>query len=322
MRKLTASLLTFLAIVAIVLLAACGGDDSDATASPSSTASESATSATTATPTATPVRNTATRGPAQGVITPTPAPTPVDTLGDEKLYMSLGDSLAHGNGSSDRSRTSYVALIIEGLGDGYESINLGVAGHDSDELIEHQLDEAVFDIQSRLNDSTPGNETAAVTLEIGGNDLLALYEDLVLTGLCPSVIEGLRIQECVDRLRAALDHYRPNLERILDELHGADPDVPIFMMTLYNPFSGGSENLDGIGRLALEGQEGTPFPEGINDTIRSVAEAKGAILVDWYPIFIGKVNDYIADDIIHPNDIGHALMAEAVLEAMAGQGLP
>jgi len=326
MRKLIAaqSIALFLvSLMVIALLAACGGDD---TSNPSSSASTTPTKSVTRTPTPIPtpteVPTIAPATPTFRTVTPKPEPTPVDDLGDEKLLLSLGNSLAAGRGASDASRKSWVALTIHGLGDGYELLNLGVPGHDSDDLINKQLDRAVSEIQARNNDGTPGNETVAITLEIGGNDLLALYEDLVLTGLCPSVVEGLQIQECVDRLRGALDHYRPNLEHILDALQAADPSVPIFLMTLYNPFSGGSVNLDGIGTLALEGQEGTPFPEGINDIIRQVGQAKGAIIVDWYPIFIGKVNEYIAPDLVHPNDTGHALMAQAVLEAMAQHGLP
>jgi lysophospholipase L1-like esterase len=331
MRKLTrrpSLALLFAALFAMAFLAACGGSDStDPTTSASVTATKSASPAavgsvaSTLTATPTPVPRAATLGPTP-LVTPKPEPTPIDPLGDERLYLSLGDSLAAGNGSSDKSHKSWVALTIQGLGDGYELLNLGHAGDDSDDLINRQLDQAVSEIQTRNNDGIPGNETAAITLEIGGNDLLNLYNSLVVSGLCPSVVEALQIPDCVNGLQAAFDHYKPNLETILDRLKAADPNVPIFLMTLYNPFSGGSVNLDQIGALALEGQDGTPFPKGLNDIIREVGTAKGAIIVDWYPIFIGKVNEYIAHDLIHPNDIGHALMAQAVLDAMAQQGLP
>ena len=326
MRKLNALPIFFAALVALLLLASCGGDDSSSSTSPSSSVTQSGTPtprrSTGPTPTATAAPGTATVGPTQFIVTPKPEPTAVNQLGDEKLYLSLGDSLAAGRGSSDASRKSWVALTLQGLGPGYELLNLGVPGHDSDDLINKQLDRAVSEITARNNDGVPGNETAAITLEIGGNDLLALYDSLVVSGKCPSVPEALQKQECVDGLRAALDHYRPNLEHILDALKAADPNVPIFLMTLYNPFSGGSSNLDRIGVLALEGEAGSPFPEGLNDTIREVGAAKGAIIVEWYPIFIGKYDQYIAQDIIHPNDTGHALMAQAVLDAMAQHGLP
>jgi lysophospholipase L1-like esterase len=40
------------------------------------------------------------------------------------------------------------------------------------------------------------------------------------------------------------------------------------------------------------------------------------ILVDWYPLFEGKAGQYIASDLIHPNDEGYRVMAEAVLDAV------
>ena len=50
----------------------------------------------------------------------------------------------------------------------------------------------------------------------------------------------------------------------------------------------------------------TPFPTGLNDAIRAVAQEKGTYLVEWYALFLGKVNEYISQDLIHPNDTGHA----------------
>ncbi len=98
--------------------------------------------------------------------------------------------------------------------------------------------------------------------------------------------------------------------------------MPIFIATLYNPFSGGSTNLDQIGALALEGQADTPFPQGLNDIIRQVGQAKGVNVVEWYSLFLGGVNTLISNDLIHPNDAGYALMAQAVLDSMYSHGLP
>jgi lysophospholipase L1-like esterase len=90
---------------------------------------------------------------------------------------------------------------------------------------------------------------------------------------------------------------------------------------LYNPFSGGSVNLDQIGALALEGQDGTPFTTGLNDAVRAVAQEKGVYVVEWYDLFIGKYNQYISRDLIHPNDEGQKVMAQAVIDAMALAGV-
>ena len=316
-----------------MLSAACGGGDDDPStviiASNVHTSTPTATPTPTGsppsrTPTPTPIAVTSipTSGPTFPHTTASPNPTPIDPLGDERLYLALGDSLSAGSGSSDPSRKSFVALITRGLGDGYENLNLGVPGDTSDDLLNKQIGRAVSEIQARLTDGVPNNEPAAITLEIGGNDLLNLYVDLVLSGKCPSVPEALQKDECVNGLSNALDHFKPNLETAIDRLQAADPNVPIFIATLYNPFSGGSTNLDQIGALALEGQADTPFPQGLNDIIRQVGQAKGVNVVEWYSLFIGGVNTLISNDLIHPNDAGYALMAQAVLDSMYSHGLP
>lgn len=241
-----------------------------------------------------------------------------DPMGDQLLYLALGDSLSEGIGATDERRRGWVALTAIGLGPAYELLNLGVAGDDSRELIEDgPLDRALAEIASRAGDGVPGNEVAVITLEIGGNDLLDIYFDVVIPGDCPTVAESLQRPECVRLLEDALARYRPNLDYTLDTLQAAAPGAPIFLMTLYNPFSGGSTVLDEFGVLALEGREGTVFPEGLNDIIRSEAASHpGVVLVEWYPLFIGKQREYISQDFIHPNDTGHRVMADAVLSAM------
>ena len=74
--------------------------------------------------------------------------------------------------------------------------------------------------------------------------------------------------------------------------------------------------------LALEGLAGTEFPEGLNDVIREVGAEAGVTVVEWYELFHGKQSEYVSLDLIHPNNAGHAVMAEAVIDAMAQAGLP
>lgn len=254
--------------------------------------------------------------------TPPPTPQP-GAAGPRRLYIALGDSLSFGVGASDPPTTGFVALVHQGLGAGWDLLNLGVPGHDSRELIEEgPLEQALSEIRLRLSDGIDGNEVGAITLEIGGNDLLDIYFTKVIPGDCPSVAESLQRPDCVQALEDALAAYAPNLELIIARLKEADPGIPIFLMTLYNPFSGGSQNLDQLTELALEGMPGTPFPEGLHDTIRSQADPDAGIyLVDVHPSFLNKQEEYIASDFIHPNDAGYRVMAEAVLAGMQDAGL-
>ena len=237
------------------------------------------------------------------------------------VYLALGDSLSEGIGASDAEETSFVALVHEGLGPNIQLMNLGVAGDTSQDLIDQQLDRATEEIATRNSDADPDNDVAVVTLEIGGNDLLEIFFDLVLPGTCPNVEDGLKNPECVQQVRETLDTYGPNLDEILTRLREADPDVPIYLLTLYNPFSGGVAMLDDLVELALEGRQDTPFPEGLHDIVREQADAHDAHLVELGPQFEGKSREYIATDLIHPNDTGYRVMADAVLKEMRDSGL-
>ncbi len=195
------------------------------------------------------------------------------------LYIALGDSLSEGVGASDPSAT-FVSLVHEGLGEGVDLMNLGHSGDTSSDLLDHgHLEQAVAEVGQRNGDDDPNNDVRLVTLEIGGNDLLRLYPSLVLTGTCALLRRALDRPQCVDALRDALDEFGQNLATALDRLQEADP-------------------------------------EGLNDIVRGEAAERGLRLVDWHPLFEGKANEYIASDFIHPNDVGHEVMAEAILEAV------
>jgi lysophospholipase L1-like esterase len=242
---------------------------------------------------------------------------PEEPVSDSGLYIALGDSLSAGIGASSEVTTAFVPLVHRSLGTEIELLNLADAGDTSEQLLSHgHLDEAVAEIEARNSDIDPDNDVRLVTLEIGGNDLLDLFSDLVLTGKCPNLARALERQVCVDALTGALEGFDDNLERILDGLDATDAGVPVILMTLYNPFSGGLKTLDEVGHLALEGTPGTPFPEGVNDVVRQVAEGRDVILVDLMPLFDGGADDLIARDLIHPNDAGYQVIADAVIGAV------
>lgn len=238
------------------------------------------------------------------------------------VYLALGDSLSAGNGASVREETAFVPLVHKALGPQVELMNLGVPGDTSDDLLNGgPLDRAVAEIEARKSDGIAGNDVAVVTLEIGGNDLLGLFFELVLPAICPNVRDSLAKPRCVEAFADTLATFEPNLEQIVSRLQEADPDLPIFLMTLYNPFSGKTPAVDELVELALEGAPDTPFEEGLQDGIRERAEASGVHLVDVYPHFDGKAAEYVANDLIHPNNAGYRVMADAVLAEMREAGV-
>lgn len=301
----------FILLAALLTLASACGSSDDPEPSPAPSTSRSST--------------TAPRGGATSIPVPHLQVVPSDEghIGTAPLYLALGDSLSAGVGATGFSaEKAFVGLVHDELGPEFALLNLGIAGHDSHEMIaKGPLDRAIAEIGGRNDDDDPDNDVEVVTLEIGGNDLLDLFFDLVLPGRCPSVAEGLQTPECVEALRETLDTYESNLGQILDRLQEADPELNLFLMTLYNPFSGASPLLDELGELSLEGAPDTPFPEGLQDIIRRQAEENDVPLVEVYPLFEGKAREYIAGDTIHPNDTGYRVMADAVIAEMREAGV-
>jgi lysophospholipase L1-like esterase len=243
-------------------------------------------------------------------------PAESGALSGPGVYVALGDSLSEGVGASGRS-AAFVPLVHEGLGEGFELMNLGHSGDTSSDLLDHgHVEQAAAEVSQRNGDDDPDNDVKFVTLEIGGNDLLHLASSLVLTGVCPNLERSLDRPECLDPVQDTLDDLARNLATALDSLQEADPDLTIAVMTLYNPFSGRVESITDLAEVALEGQADGPLPEGLNDIVRGEAAERALILVDWHPLFEGKANEYISRDLIHPNDAGYEVMAEAVLAAV------
>jgi lysophospholipase L1-like esterase len=303
----------FLPALALLLVAvACGGGGDDPKPTRGPTPSPTAVAA--GQPTNAPTPGVQVTAPPARV---TPRPTPGPPSPDAPLYIALGDSLSYGVSASDRFITAFVPLVHASLPAGTGLLNLGHSGDDSEEIMRHgHLDQAIGEIVNRNGDGDPGNDVVLLTLEIGGNDLLDLFFDYVVPGRCPTLVESLQRQECIDILDTTLTNFEPNLKQIMDRLQAADPDLNIVLMTLYNPFSNKIDAFDPFGVLSLEGMPDTPFPEGMNDIIRAQASAGGVRLADVYPLFVGKAPEYISQDIIHPNDTGYSVMADAVIAVL------
>jgi lysophospholipase L1-like esterase len=231
-----------------------------------------------------------------------------------QLYIALGDSLTAGVGSSDRLSHNFPSLVAQALG--LAHMNLGHPGDTSADILSHgHLDLAVAETLSRARDDDPGNDVALITITVGGNDMLAFYEDHFLTGQCPDIPTVRARPDCVKALEATIRQLGDNLGRILSRLREAAPQAEIVVFTLYNPFAGQDSPLAQMGDLVLEGGPDPFLPQGVNDVIREAAKTHGAKVADAFPVISGR-RDLIAQDGIHPNDRGYEVMAQLVLKAL------
>ena len=239
-------------------------------------------------------------------------------------YIALGDSLAAAVGAT-RLEDGYVALLASRLAAPGATPavaahqNLAVSGETSDSMIRGgQLDRAI----SAIAGADP--PVSLVTLDIGGNDLLALLR----TAECSTDPQGEACLALLDEtLEVFEDNYRQILGALRDELSGPAPEARIAVMTYYNPFSGTGVQFEGAAELALVGADGrvdcdartgeAPM-DGINDIIVCVGRELGAVPVDVHPAFTGRGFEltHIGFQDVHANDRGYEVVADVFVRAL------
>ncbi|MCJ7510402.1 MAG: SGNH/GDSL hydrolase family protein [Dehalococcoidia bacterium] len=242
-------------------------------------------------------------------------------------YLALGDSLGYGYGATDPATKGYVPLFRDYLVSKdwlHRPLllkNLSVPGATSTTLIYGQLQPpqppqlpaALAELRARNGNWWPFDDINVVTVDIGGNDLLATLQ------ICTTQ----PLPVCFVAQQAAFDTIAANLDYTLDELRAAaGPFTKIIVMTYYNGFVAQGRPdcnaLAPLGELALEGNLALGRPKGANDYIRDVADANGAKVAelvpggDW-PALLGPTN--ILSDCVHANDSGYAIMADAFADA-------
>jgi lysophospholipase L1-like esterase len=251
---------------------------------------------------------------------PTASATPEPAAG---TYLALGDSLAVGVGAT-AEQARYVSRVGSALsasegGPAVATIrNIAVSGETSDSMISGgQLRDALRAIAEIEPPVT------LVTLDIGGNDLLALLR----TDACAGDPLG---PTCLGMLAATLDRFEANYRRIVEDLVDAleqhATGAALAVMTYFNPFSGTDASHEAAADLALLGADGRldcdasdPDARGMNDVIACVGAEVGAVVVDVQPAFVGLGLEltHIGSEDIHANDQGYEAIAEAFLAALA-----
>ena len=209
-------------------------------------------------------------------------------------YLSLGDSVAAGNGASDKSSTSFVADLArdEHIGD---VRNLAVAGATTQDVIDKQLLDAVAALEA--------GKVGLVTISAGGNDLAALIpnaacQEVPLPASCP--------------LDDALAGVESRLDTVMRALRDADGDVQIALLLYPNFFSGTGHPFEAPAARVLP---------RLDEVIGRVARRyQHTALAAAAPAFEGQgaTLTHVLDPNFdpHPNDAGHRAIADAFEAAL------
>lgn len=212
---------------------------------------------------------------------------------EERIYVSLGDSVAAGSGASDPAVTGFVALVA--AREDVTAFNVAVAGATTQLVVDEQLARVLSVVQSGRVDF--------ITISAGGNDLASLIPNA-------SCVEEPLPDSCpVDEM---LDGVEARLGTIIAYLRESDRQAPIVLVGYPNFFSGTGH--------AFEAPASRVLPM-FNERLAALAARYDRVVVAEPAAAFegrgGELTGVLAERFDpHPNDAGHEVIAEAVSAAL------
>jgi lysophospholipase L1-like esterase len=202
--------------------------------------------------------------------------------------VALGDSITDGAG--DGPDRGYVGRLVEELRDRGRRVslnNLAESGDETEDLLKKLDQPGTLQVVSEAN---------LILMSIGGNDL-------------SHALRGPLVEEKADgslNAEQALARATANLKQILSRLRAANPNAPIRLVGLYNPF------------------EVLPSAEAqVRGELLTWNHALERITVDFKDVLMVPVSDLfdnrpdrLAGDRFHPGQRGHELIADRLFDTL------
>lgn len=206
-------------------------------------------------------------------------------------YVALGDSLTEGFGVPvEKSFVEiYRRMMERAVGRPVQVYRAGVTGETTEEILQrltsdHELQRAI------------GNANI-LSLTAGGNDLLQAAR-IFLAQRDPQLLKA-ALREFSLNIRGLLDMIeRIRQQRANRSKRDSKKNKPIVMRicNLYNPFPVFEETGYWVNRF---NREWRPY------------ETSFVRIVNLYEAFLYRTDDLIGEDMVHPNEQGYRIMAEA-----------
>jgi lysophospholipase L1-like esterase len=208
--------------------------------------------------------------------------------------LGLGDSLTKGVGD-EQKKNGYIGRLanemkeFKGVLD-VNIINQAKRGKRSDELLKQ--------IQSgEIDDSIEKAEFIALT--IGGNDIMQIVKK-----------DLLRLR--VDSFQGELLDFEKRYQKIIEEIRFRNPDAPLLLLGLYNPFSIVTDEVNEFDQILLNW----------NNSIESLSfKDTHACFVPLNDLFNSNSNMVYHTDFFHPNSKGYTQMTNRIIISLHSCGL-
>ncbi len=217
---------------------------------------------------------------------------PVFAFEEEKTkFVVLGDSIAQGYGLKNIKETAYGALISEA--NGYNYVNHAIGGHTTYNLNNRlQEPEVIEDVE----------DADIIAVSIGGNNFL-------LGGMYEMIADAI-FKGDYSKMDATGADFKENFIVAIERIKELNPDATLMIQTLYNPRN---DYLKEPYQYAID---------IINTTYAEVLSSnpEAYVIVDVAAAF-AEHGEYIQKDKIHPNELGHYVMACEYIEVLYESGL-
>lgn len=185
----------------------------------------------------------------------------------------VGDSITQGAASSDWENNSYVALLSNMLGNGYDVRNFGLSGTTAVSNTYQPYDET-----QQFKDAINFNPDI-VTIALGTNDS----------------------QTKVWNTNNFAENFEKDFSNLCQQFDNLISKPKIYICIP-------------IPIIPSERWEHQPdvLKNEIIPKIKKIATQRGYEIIDLYTPFIDKKEYYPADDMLHPNDLGHKKIADLI----------
>ena len=240
---------------------------------------------------------------------PSASPVMTKTSGTVKkqafTYVAIGDSLTQGVGDTT-NQVGFVPLLAQSLTNETDfevkAINYGASGNTSSQILSR--------MQEKKEIGKDLKQARLMTLTVGGNDLRkAVLEDTSNLDL--------------DRFDKPAKRYVKNLKQIIDLARKDNPDLPIYVVGIYNPLYLNFPDLTDLQTVVDQWNQRTEqtlaaykdvYFVPVNDLLYKGIDGKSGV-TEWEQGKETVTNDALYDeDSFHPNNTGYEIMKEAVLE--------
>lgn len=229
----------------------------------------------------------------------------------------LGDSISTGYGLED-SQLSYCEYLQEYFDADLD--NFAKDGRQTSELLEQIENDD--DVRSSLENAD------LICVTIGGNDVLQIFLDAMsevktrgnnTSGeqfeLSQEFVQSF-IMKFASAIGPAAAQAGENITEIREQIRELNPDAPVIMQTVYNPFETDNEKLNSIMKPLKT------FTALYLGVINNAVKQQPEVIADIHEKF--DENSWLYTNIkkfdIHPNYVGHMLIAEEIIQTLKHSG--